>query len=638
MSVQSLTRRPALPDSIAVESLGFELSDLALMRGYLQGLDLRELGDRYLEVGLDLRVVRTRLLEVRTQLQAVARRKGDARLAALLGRDPRHMKLPAGIPSLEEYAARFEPGFYAESELLEMLQHEFRDAAPRAERAQRRRARLIERQMEGLVWLERLAQVAPQAKDPVSIWFNTPIARRLTDSGLETLGTLANWINARGQRWWLKVPRIGLETGTLITEWLRSHERSIGIAIAVHAVVPARALARARAKSNPDSPPPRLSVTALAPLERFQPPALLDGSQGLNRHPGRPALSASNDFEAIHAWLGTRRDNPHTQRSYRKEIERFLLWCVLVRGKALSSALAEDCAEFMRFLRDPQPAVRWCSDRPAPRWSSLWRPFAGPLSDRSRLQSYTILKSMFEFLVGQRYLETNPFAALAPPLVASRQIDAHHSFTRDQWRWLLEHASALPDQEKRLRICVILIVGYATALRRSELAATLAGHLELVPIGQGEMGWELVVVGKGSKMRRVPIAPEALVILREYFESRGLGSEPTDWPNDAPLIARLQSESSQRPEQPLTDSALAKIVSGYFEDAAMNTQDPEFSSRLRLASAHWLRHSFGSHAAETMDLAIVRDWLGHASLATTSVYVSTERSKRHEAAKSLFAS
>jgi site-specific recombinase XerD len=244
---------------------------------------------------------------------------------------------------------------------------------------------------------------------------------------------------------------------------------------------------------------------------------------------------------------------------------------------------------------------------------------------------------MFEFLVGQRYLESNPFAALAPPLVASRQIDAHHSFTREQWKWLLEHASALPDQERRLRICVILIVGYATALRRSELAATLAGHLELVPIGQGEMGWELVVIGKGSKMRRVPIAPEALVILREYFESRRLGSEPTDWPKDAPLIARLQSESNQRLEQPLTDSALAKIVSGHFEDAAMNTQDPEFASRLRLASAHWLRHSFGSHAAETMDLAIVRDWLGHASLATTSVYVSTERSKRHEAAKSLFA-
>jgi site-specific recombinase XerD len=104
------------------------------------------------------------------------------------------------------------------------------------------------------------------------------------------------------------------------------------------------------------------------------------------------------------------------------------------------------------------------------------------------------------------------------------------------------------------------------------------------------------------------------------------------------LVARLQSESTQRPDQPLTDSTLAKIISGFFEDAAMNTKDPDFSSRLRLASAHWLRHSFGSHAAETMDLAIVRDWLGHASIATTSIYVSTERSKRHEAAKSLFAS
>jgi len=54
------------------------------------------------------------------------------------------------------------------------------------------------------------------------------------------------------------------------------------------------------------------------------------------------------------------------------------------------------------------------------------------------------------------------------------------------------------------------------------------------------------------------------------------------------------------------------------------------------ASAHWLRHSFGTHAAAQMELAIVRDWLGHSSIQTTSMYVHTERDRRHEAARKMF--
>jgi site-specific recombinase XerD len=645
LSVQELaSSSETITHPLAARSLDFEVSDIALMRGYVQGLELRDLADRYIEPGLDLRLVKAKLLEVRSSLQAVARRKGDARLAALLGRDPRQMKLPAGIPTLEEYAARFEEGFYSETELLKLLQDEFGKGQPRVEQAQRRRERLIDRQLEGLVWLERLAQVAPQARDPVSLWFETRVARQIESSGISSLGDLAHWVNARGQRWWLKVPRIGAMIGEQVVQWLRSNEDSIGIPISSRAVVPARALSAHLAHSTPSAQtthssalPSPAQTTGVAPLESFSPPSSLDGRDGDNRHPGRCALSASNDYEAIHAWLGTRRDNPHTQRSYRKEIERFLLWCVLVRGKALSSARAEDCAEFMRFLRDPHPASRWVSERPAPRWSSLWRPFAGPLSDRSRMQSFTILKSMFTFLVGQRYLETNPFAALAPPLVASRQIDAHHAFTREQWQLILEHARTLPDPQKRLRMLVILIVGYATALRRAELAATLAGHLELVPIGQGELGWELVVLGKGSKLRRVPMAAEAMQILGLYFESRGFGSDPHEWPKDAPLIARLPSEAKFKDGVPLTDSAVAKLLAAFLEDVAMSATDTEFAGRLRRASAHWMRHSFGTHAAETMDLAIVRDWLGHASLSTTSMYINTERAKRHEAAKAFFA-
>jgi integrase/recombinase XerD len=45
------------------------------------------------------------------------------------------------------------------------------------------------------------------------------------------------------------------------------------------------------------------------------------------------------------------------------------------------------------------------------------------------------------------------------------------------------------------------------------------------------------------------------------------------------------------------------------------------ANRLEQASAHWLRHSAGSHMADQqVDLRLVRDNLGHASLTTTSQY------------------
>lgn len=72
------------------------------------------------------------------------------------------------------------------------------------------------------------------------------------------------------------------------------------------------------------------TAPGIAPLESLGLPALLDGSQGRNRGPEeKSALDASNDLEAIHAWLASRASNPNTRSAYQKEAERFLLWCIM---------------------------------------------------------------------------------------------------------------------------------------------------------------------------------------------------------------------------------------------------------------------------------------------------------------------
>lgn len=58
--------------------------------------------------------------------------------------------------------------------------------------------------------------------------------------------------------------------------------------------------------------------------------------------------------------------------------------------------------------------------------------------------------------------------------------------------------------------------------------------------------------------------------------------------------------------------------------------------RLRKASTHWLRHTFGTRiATTTRDVVLARDLLGHASVATTSIYLDGDEMARRDAVERL---
>ncbi len=67
----------------------------------------------------------------------------------------------------------------------------------------------------------------------------------------------------------------------------------------------------------------------------------------------------------------------------------------------------------------------------------------------------------------------------------------------------------------------------------------------------------------------------------------------------------------------------------------LRARGPEWAAQaevLASASAHWLRHTAGSHmSARQVDLRHVRDNFGHASIAATSIYLHIEDDARHEA-------
>ncbi len=85
----------------------------------------------------------------------------------------------------------------------------------------------------------------------------------------------------------------------------------------------------------------------------------------------------------------------------------------------------------------------------------------------------------------------------------------------------------------------------------------------------------------------------------------------------------------------MTRGAVHAIVKQVFENTAgrLRQRGPDFetiAARVEAASAHWWRHTAGSHMANAaVDLRHVRDNLGHESISTTSTYLHSPDDDRH---------
>jgi len=622
---------------------------LAFYRGYLDGLDLRTLARRYLETTpsddgeIDLRVARSMVKWIRDQLMVTARRSGHASSAKVLRVEPEVLRVtyaPA-TPSLDAFREERDPhDMFSEQELIDLFHDEYGATDRRALRRTQRNHRLRSKQLAILHRLEALTDASPRPGDRVDGWLDPSIARRLLDAGIPTLESLLTAINSRGFRWYTKVPRLGVKAAQQIVDWLMLPETidSLGMRLSARGIMPRKALMPAMIEARP-------MQTAIVPIEDFLVPHELDGAFGSNRGE-RSALSARNDLEAIHTWLARYKAGGHTHRTYRKEAERFLLWAILERGKPVSSVTVEDCIAYRDFLwylgrQTPEvwaqyygiPQERWMGSRGTERHSSRWRPFEGPLSASSQKTALVILQSMLQWLAEQNYLHNNPFKAL-PHLAkrSTKNVGVSRALTIAEWKLVKAHLSSLTRDQKYYRLRFILALAYSTGCRLSELVSLRRSDLRaFTRAGEDEVQWEIVVAGKGDHVRTVQLNPQVVGEIRHYFGIRGHATLSEIAP-DIPLIAALPSSDSLRSaDEPLSVSRLYKVLKEFFRGVAASvmTADRDTAQKIRSASTHWLRHTFATHGIHNgMTLETIRDLLGHRSLTTTSVYVTTEKDKR----------
>jgi hypothetical protein len=299
MSAVSALASPA--NALPVRHLG--LHHLAFFRGHVDGLDLSELGERYLETGSDRVRAKATLRWIRDALITAARKQRPA-LVKLLAIPPGRIAAgPDAAPSLEAFQARHDPdGFYREAELIAEFQRLYPVTDPVAVRRSRRNQRLRQRLREAVLWLESRVAQAPQPGDSVFAWFDAGVAGRLAAGGLGTLADLAARIRRRGRHWHRGLAQVGPVTARRLEAFLEEHLTA--------GTPPAKRPGHSVVGGSEDA----TAGGALRPLERFVPPGELSGATGINRRYGT-ALSAPDDRAAIEAWLSSFGPRPHTLRS-----------------------------------------------------------------------------------------------------------------------------------------------------------------------------------------------------------------------------------------------------------------------------------------------------------------------------------
>lgn len=218
------------------------------------------------------------------------------------------------------------------------------------------------------------------------------------------------------------------------------------------------------------------------------------------------------------------------------------------------------------------------------------------IAERSQARIVSGMRSFFRFLSLEDYLNPDPTELLESPktglhlpeVLTLPEIDAMISAIN-------------PDKAEASRDRAMMEVLYGCGLRVSELVG-----LEISKIYADE-GY-LVVRGKGSKERMVPMSEVAVSALEDYFEDRALLDVKPGCENIVFLNRRGRK---------LTRERIFQIVKQLAEDAGIRKN----------ISPHTLRHSFATHLLEGgANLRAIQQMLGHETIATTQIYIHLDRS------------
>jgi integrase/recombinase XerC len=258
-----------------------------------------------------------------------------------------------------------------------------------------------------------------------------------------------------------------------------------------------------------------------------------------------------------------RRLSPHTVEAYERDLRALLEFC---DREQIATFAALDSFNIRRFAAE--------SHRRG-------------LGARSVARRLSAVRTFLNFLIETGVVKSNAGVHVQAPK-AARRLPA--TLDADQVASLLAISG---DDPVTLRDRAMLELFYSSGLRLAELVG-----LNLGDVDQGDH--TVRVLGKGSKVRVVPVGKQALAALHDWLAVR---SELARHGETALFVGRRGARVSPRTVQ--------KRVNAWAKRQGAPTG----------VHPHMLRHSFATHVLESSrNLRAVQELLGHASLSTTQIY------------------
>ncbi|MFM0115004.1 tyrosine-type recombinase/integrase [Paraburkholderia nemoris] len=330
---------------------------------------------------------------------------------------------------------------------------------------------------------------------------------------------------------------------------------------------------------------------------------------GSNRAPAETCtIGAKDDLEAINAWLIEHRESGPTLRSYRKEIERFYNWLVLIQHKSLGGVTPDDIDAYDLFMTAPPDT--WCGPRYGRRKTKRWRPYEDALSAKSRSQAKIILRACFSYLVAVRYVVGNPIPLERPTRkrAAGERSDGlrERHIPLPAFRKLIQaleqQAAAPPSQTARPIAAAerqLFVVRFLanTGLRGEELAKANMSDIACEEQPSTRRSYWTMSVGRGGAFpRKIAVNSTALEALRRYRQV--YETDNSFFGESSPVLLPLSGRRT--PPRFLSAQMVYAISMEALKIASLHyaSSDAQTSALLAKATPHWFRTTFATIAAQ----------------------------------------
>ena len=255
----------------------------------------------------------------------------------------------------------------------------------------------------------------------------------------------------------------------------------------------------------------------------------------------------------------------NTVLSYRLDLEQFAEWCNADFAKVATT----DIANYMTWLKQRHYAVK------------------------SVLRKISVLRDFFKFLYSEKVISANPMLKIMAP----KSEKPLPKFLTPQEVNLLMNKAKQKNGIRARRMAVMLELMYACGLRVSELTGLPENCINFDKK-------QILVRGKGSKERLIPVADQTLKAIISYLQEREkfIRGRRSVW-----LFPSAQSKQGH-----ITRDGFAKDLKNLAIECGISPTK---------VSPHVLRHSFATHLLHNgADLRSVQKMLGHEDIATTEIY------------------